>query len=74
MPCAFFLLSCILELLLGVHVGVYILHILILLEALYNLVDGSTLFLSNVLEVVGDTGKLGATHLETTLLKVLLNL
>ena len=48
--------------------------ILILFEALYNLIDSSTLLLVDILQVVGDTGKLGTAYLETALLKVLLNL
>lgn len=61
-------------LLLGFHVGVYILYVLIILETLNNLVDGSTLLLGNILEVVGDAGELSTAYLETTLLKMLLNL
>ena len=61
-------------LLLGLHVGVYVLYILVLLETLYDLIDGSTLLVGNILEVVGDAGELGTAYLETALLKVLLDL
>lgn len=66
--------NCLIALLLRLHVGVNVLHVLILLEALYNLVDSSTLFFGNILQVVGDAGKLGTAYLETALLKVLLDL
>ena len=57
----------------GFHIGVHVLHIIKLLELLYHLVDGLTLFGSNVLEVVGDTGKLGAGNLVAILLEIVLD-
>ena len=55
------------------HISIHILHVVILLKALNNLVDCSTLLLGNVFQVVRDTCKLATCKLKAFLLVCLLD-
>ena len=55
------------------HVCINVLNVVVLLEALNNLVDCSTLLLGNVLQVVRNTCKLTTCNLKALLLECLLN-
>ena len=55
------------------HVCIYVLHVIVLLEALNNLVNCSTLLLGNVLQVVRNTCELATCNLEAFLLECLLD-
>ena len=62
-----FLLLC------GFHIGVDILHVIILLETLNNLIDGCTLLVVYILLVVGDACELTTCDFKAFLLECLLD-
>ena len=56
----------------GLHVGIYVLYVVIVFKKVYHLVYRGALLRSHVFQVVGYARKLGSRNLETVFLQVFL--